>query len=142
VEGEELTAKQLGGLLTILERAWGQDTSADPTGWTEENPAFGQCAVTALLIQDVFGGSLCRTTVDGVSHYFNRLPGGQLVDLTFQQFPAGAAYEAISERARQYVMEFEPTRLRYELLRSRCIDQLQAARMAFANPSGPQLEIG
>lgn len=52
---------------------------------TPENPALGQCAVTALIVQDYFGGELvnCLHT----HHYRNRLPDGQEIDFTKQQFP-------------------------------------------------------
>ncbi len=52
---------------------------------TPENPALGQCAVTALIVQDYFGGELvnCLHT----HHYRNRLPDGKEIDLTKQQFP-------------------------------------------------------
>jgi len=61
-------------LAETLERAWSRETSADPEQWTPDNPAWGQCAVTALVVQDGFGGELVRATVDDASHYWNRLP--------------------------------------------------------------------
>src|SRR3989344_1821050 len=76
-----------------LERAWSRETAAPSCQdrWTRENNALGQGAVTALLIQDKFGGDLIRTEVAGHgSHYFNRLPNGCTVDFTIQQFPDGA----------------------------------------------------
>ena len=57
-------------------------TSADPEGWSPHNRPWGQCAVTALVVQDRFGGELLRARVDGVSHYWNRLPDGSELDLT------------------------------------------------------------
>jgi hypothetical protein len=100
-----------------LARSWSADTSADPE-WSPENAALGQCAVTALVVQDELGGELLRTTVNGVSHYFNRLPDGSELDLTRTQF---AAWEptAIETRSREYVLSFPATRARYELLRAR-----------------------
>jgi nucleoside 2-deoxyribosyltransferase len=106
-------------LLRVLKRAWDATTSASPGEWSPENPALGQCAVTALVVQDRFGGDLLRTTVGGVSHYFNRLPSGQCVDLTFQQFAHGSEYGEVVERDRDYVLGFEATRRRYNVLRKR-----------------------
>ena len=100
--------------------AWGRDTSADPANWSEDNPSYGQCAVTALVLQDVAGGRLMRTTVGGVSHYLNELPGGLLVDLTVQQFGPGATYDTQPEpRTRDYVLSHYETRRRYERLAAR-----------------------
>ncbi len=68
---------------------------ADHDKWSEENPASGQCAVTALVVQDVLGGGLIEADVtrsDGTSggyHYWNRLPGGAELDLTREQFTLG-----------------------------------------------------
>ncbi len=67
-----------------VRKAWCAQTSADPDNWTPENPAWGQCAVTALVIQDLCGGELLRTTVGGISHYLNELEDGRWVDLTQQ----------------------------------------------------------
>lgn len=29
------------------------------------------CAITSLIINDYFGGDICKIHVDGISHYFN-----------------------------------------------------------------------
>lgn len=95
---------------------WGQNTSADPDNWTPENPAWGQCAVTALLVQDLLGGDLLRTTNAGISHYWNRLPDGVELDLTRGQFDAWQPAE-IATRDRDYVLSFPETARRYHKLR-------------------------
>lgn len=109
-----------------LEGAWCAATSADPDGWTaknrwtEKNPAFGQCAVTALIVQDYFGGILVRVENEGVSHYFNRI-GGVEIDLTREQFGTWAPGEEV-EREREYVLSFPETKRRYELLTARLVE--------------------
>ncbi len=80
---------------TELERCWSADTSADPDGWSPENPAWGQCAVTALVVQDRFGGIE--------------------IDLTRQQFATWVPDEE-GERERSYVLSFPDTRARYDRL--------------------------
>jgi hypothetical protein len=70
--------------------AWTAATSTDPEAWTAQNPAYGQCAVTALVVQDALGGEILRGRVGQTSHYLNRLPDGSLLDLTWEQFPDGA----------------------------------------------------
>ena len=62
--------------------------------WTPENPASGQCNVTAAVIFDVYGGEILRTPVADVWHYYNRI-GGTRVDFTDSQFHApGARFAA------------------------------------------------
>lgn len=109
--------RELELLAETLERAWLRQTSADPEHWAPDNPAWGQCAVTALVVQDTLGGELLRTTVDDVSHYWNRLPDGSEVDLTRQQFAADATYGQVVAKDRQYVLSFPDTARRYLLLR-------------------------
>lgn len=103
--------------------AWCRETSANPTLWNDDLPMHGQCAVTALVVQDALGGDLLRSTICGVSHYWNRLPwayGYGHLDLTRCQFPADAPLdEPPVERDREYVLSFPETKARYELLRER-----------------------
>lgn len=100
-----------------LRLAWSAETSATPDEWSAANSARGQCAVTALVVQDVLGGELMRSTVLGESHYWNRLPNGREVDLTLEQFGGYIADAPPVERDRDYVLSFEETRRRYERLR-------------------------
>ena len=46
---------------------WEAETSAASEDWNEDNQACGQCAVTALLIQDLFGGP-SLVIHDGIDH--------------------------------------------------------------------------
>jgi hypothetical protein len=39
-----------------LRRCWSADTWSDPDHWEQANPAWGQCAVTACLVQDIRWG--------------------------------------------------------------------------------------
>lgn len=103
--------------MTIFD-AWGPATSSDPLGWRPERPAHGQCAVTALVMQDLLGGVLLRTVNEGVSHYWNRLPDGTELDLTRSQFDKWSPDEIV-ERDREYVLSFPETQRRYDLLKER-----------------------
>jgi len=103
-----------------IRMAWDSTTSSDPEGWTEANPAHGQCAVTALVIQDMCGGELLRGKVGAVSHYWNLLPDGSEVDITYVQFPPGSPLIVGREtRSREYVLSFPDTLRRYERMRER-----------------------
>lgn len=110
-------ATDLQELARNLGRHWSRDTSADSARWSPENPSHGQCAVTALVVQDHFGGELLRARVDGISHYWNRLPSGAEVDLTRQQFGPDVQVPAGEPRPRSFVLSFPDTVDRYLLLR-------------------------
>jgi len=74
-----------------LVKSWSLETAVQ---WTAENPASGQCNVTAAVIHDVFGGDILRTRLPGVWHYYNRIDSRRF-DLTDSQFTApGALFEA------------------------------------------------
>jgi hypothetical protein len=79
-----------------LRAGWARDTSDDPLYWSEDNPALGQCAVSALVVRAIYGGDLVIATVldrhgertpDG--HAWNILPTGEAVDFAFDQFRNG-----------------------------------------------------
>lgn len=91
-----LAAVERPELVDALRRAWGPDTCApeDRERWTPENPATGQCITVALVVHDALGGTLVRAEVHHEGrlidyHWWNRLPGGEELDLTREQFRAG-----------------------------------------------------
>ena len=50
-----------------LRKSWCRAT-AHPSyqkDWTEDNPSYGQCCVTALVIQDLYGGDIYECKVQG-----------------------------------------------------------------------------
>ena len=110
----------MGALEWNVRNAWAADTSSDPS-WSEDNPPLGQCAVTALVVQDRLGGDLLRVVNEGESHYYNRLPDGTEFDLTRAQFSTWDPTPA-EVRDRAYVLSFPATVARYERLveRIRC----------------------
>ena len=81
----------------LVRSSWSRETCdpIDQPAWSLDEPARGQCAVTALLLQDLLGGELLLAEVrhaDGSRqgfHYWNRLAGGLEVDLTRRQFGCG-----------------------------------------------------
>jgi hypothetical protein len=110
--------------------SWGRDTCdpADLADWRPDNPSRGQCGVTALVLNDLFGGELVlgEVRVDGVRagvHYWNRFGFGVEVDLTRAQFRA----EEIVTAPRVLTRPEEPPRRcreQYELLRARVFAKL------------------
>lgn len=83
---EELT-EDLYSIRAALEPAFSYDTAYKyKMGWT---PSAGHCGAVAVIVNTILGGAYCSATVDGESHWFNRLSdGNQLydVDLTGDQF--------------------------------------------------------
>ncbi|MEM7642657.1 MAG: hypothetical protein AAF366_09020 [Pseudomonadota bacterium] len=70
-----------------LATAWSRETAVQ---WSPENPANGQCNVTAAVVADLFGLEILRTELGDVWHYYNRADGRR-VDLTDSQFTAPGA---------------------------------------------------
>lgn len=68
--------------MAALRASWSAETSS---GWRPDNPARGQCNVTALVVQEAFGGRLLQTPIDGVPHVYNEIDRHRL-DLTESQF--------------------------------------------------------
>ena len=106
----------LAQIQDAIRASWGRDTADRDDGWTPENPSRGQCDVTSLVVQDIFGGELLAAGVfrDGErveSHMWNRLPGGAEVDLTRDQFTNGEVLGEPSVRERP--AELEPGHPRY-----------------------------
>ncbi|MFG1796373.1 hypothetical protein [Nocardia sp. NPDC049149] len=122
-------------LLTIdqaLRASWAADTCSpddiERAGWQPSNPAWGHCDITALIVNDIFGGALILGEVrldeeQQGFHWWNRLPSGIELDLTREQFQLGQTITAtrVIERTPG------PTRFRWDeylLLRKRVIDRL------------------
>lgn len=131
----------VGDLQWACERSWSAFTSSDQRRWRPSNPAFGQGAVTACVVQDYLGGDIVFTTAhlpDGTKegHYYN-LADGKETDLTSGQFPAGTTFtpevphpeERVS--AREHIMSRLGQQIGYELLSeevSLWLDELQHDR--------------
>lgn len=114
------------GLEVIFPDVCAEWTSADPDGWTLENPLWGHCAVVALVVQDYLGGEILRASLLEFpefakmrSHYWNRLPDGQEKDFSRSQF--GRHYPTLVgvPRSRQEILADPGTARRYQTLRDR-----------------------
>lgn len=111
-----------------LRSSWAADTCSpddlERADWSPDNPAWGHCDITALLVNDLLGGDLMVGkiyAVDGAQdghHWWNRLTNGVEVDLTREQFRAG---QSVTDARAVERPRPQPRRRRreYELLRSR-----------------------
>ena len=106
-------------LYDILLTLWRPETCTPRmrANWTPENPTLGQCAVTAFLAQDLFGGKVYGIALkDGGWHCFN-VVGDCEFDLTSEQFDHPLNYAERTEQFRDVHFERAEKRERYEMLR-------------------------
>jgi hypothetical protein len=68
--------------------SWSIETSGN---CLSDNPARGQCNVTALLIHEIFGGEILKTPLPEGDHFYNRIDG-ERIDLTASRFSAPIDY--------------------------------------------------
>ena len=105
-----------------LRKAWCHET-AHPSyqnDWSEDNPSYGQCCVTALVIQDLYGGDIYECKVQGKRHYVNITPEGYFHDFTAGQFGDGQIiYSDMRPRTRTSLLKSKSVKERYELLKAR-----------------------
>jgi hypothetical protein len=65
-----------------LVKSWSLESSSK---WSEDNPAKGQCGVTSLVINDLFGGEIKKTKLPDGWHYYNIIENSRF-DFTASQF--------------------------------------------------------
>ena len=108
-------------LFAVLEKCWSKETAypSCQKDWVPNDPSYGQCAITATLVYDMFGGTIHKIRVDGGgTHYFNKI-NGQYVDLTREQFDLydlPVNYEPNQDIPREYCGKNKDTLERYRLL--------------------------
>ena len=107
-----------------LRDAWCRET-AHPSyqdKWSEDNPCIGQCLVTALIIQDKYGGDIYSCKVGRHSHFVNVIDN-RIIDKTADQFGGvtNIKYVVGSFRlkSRNDLLKSKHVRQRYELLKER-----------------------
>ncbi|MFY0613270.1 MAG: hypothetical protein JXQ99_17185 [Hyphomicrobiaceae bacterium] len=79
-------------VLSALYHSWSIVTAQQ---WSAENPAAGQCNVTALLVHDLFGGDILKTPLPDSEHFYNRIDGARY-DFTASQFEQPIEYQDIT----------------------------------------------
>ena len=89
--------------------------------WCPENKTYGQCSITAFLVQDIFGGEVYGIKrPDGNYHCYNVIDGKQY-DLTIEQFGEEAeslVYDDKYPQMREVHFRKEEKYNRYLLLKS------------------------
>lgn len=100
-KGGEITPIQL---YEKLQLAWSLETSSK---WRPDNPARGQCSVTAIAVHDILGGDILKTRTPGGTHFYNRL-GGVKWDLTVSQFDQPVPYEDLPSSREEALADTSP----------------------------------
>jgi hypothetical protein len=93
---------------------------------SEMHPSYGQCAQTAIVIQEKFGGDILRTHgwPPNGRHFYNRIDG-ERIDFTVEQFCSNpryafdVCYEDVLSNAAEAQSEASPA-------------QVSSLRLAFA----------
>lgn len=124
-----MAALSLRLFVAALKKAWNSETSFVPDKWTSDNPARGQCLVSALVTQDYFGGDLRRYRVKGKNlseiHYCNVLDDGTIVDTTGSQYTSAVTLTIDPIKLDNYAssrdkgLSDDKIRGQYEVLKSR-----------------------
>ena len=106
---------ELKTLKKLLKQSWTTETCVlgSRKEWNSDNPSLGQCAITALVVNDYFGGKIMRVMTNSGSHYYN-LIDNKVIDLTVEQFNGEIPeYQKGEERTREYLLSNEDTKKRY-----------------------------
>lgn len=106
-------------LKELLSECWNMETCSPglKDKWSEDNPSIGQCAITALIVNDYFDGKIMRCMSSSGSHYYNIIDD-KIIDLTKEQFLGEIPlYEEGQERTREYLLSNEDTKKRYLMLK-------------------------
>lgn len=107
-----------------LRKAWCRETAHlnYKDKWSEENPSIGQCLVTALVIQDQYGGDIYSCKVGNNSHFVNII-NERIIDKTAEQFGGTDKIKYINgsfrKRSRESLLKNKDVKQRYELLKAR-----------------------
>ena len=115
----EFNEDNINEFLNILYKCWSVDSSSK---WSLDNPAKGQCGVTALIVNDFFGGEILKNQTTIGWHYYNRI-NNKRFDLTKSQFLKEPSYlDILSSREEA----FSDTNIeQYKYLKDRVVNYLK-----------------
>jgi len=107
---------KISEIAEVLKTCWIKETSNQPEKWTATNPTLGQCAITSVIVNELFGGIIIRGEMkSGQTHYWN-LIGNDVIDLTRDQFKYDLSFENIRQVTAEKILNNENTAKRYEIL--------------------------
>lgn len=119
-----LSKEEICKLEAAFNKSWIKDTCWPPQQavWSQTNKSLGQCAVTALIIQDKYGGKIVFDKKN--NHFWNILPDGTHHDFTRSQFADGTIFTISKMFSRKEILESKRgnemcTKGRYNMLKLR-----------------------
>jgi len=130
----------LSELRKALQNAWDRETCYPElrSKWDSALPEIGQCAVTALIVQENLGGKIAFNKCK--DHFWNVLPKGKHIDLTKKQFKDNGKLGIDSYVPREAILrsksaEKQQTLHRYQILKKKVIKNLSHnPSFAISNP--------
>jgi hypothetical protein len=102
-----------------LRCSWSVETGRH---WRRDNPASGQCGVTALVVHDELGGQILKTQVNEAWHFYNQVEGKR-IDFTMSQFDTPISYDDIASNREEALEDCSIEQ--YQLLSGRVRKLLQ-----------------
>jgi putative hydrolase of the HAD superfamily len=126
---------ELKKLKYLLSKLWSKETCFPELyeKWSNRLSSLGQCAVTALIVQDFFGGEIlyCKH----LQHFWNLLPDGSEVDLTRSQFKESEKICVDGIVTRDYILDSieakkANTKERYIYLKNKLLELLKEEKNA------------
>lgn len=102
-----------------LEKGWTRDTChpSHRDKWSIELPSTGQCAITAMYLNEIMGWDIYETLIGKCRHFFNKDSNGFIYDLTSDQFSDNDINYEFS-RKREFKDLYKSCKNRYELFKS------------------------
>ena len=101
--------KILETIQSNLRKSWSVESSSK---WTKENPAKGQCSVSAVVVYQYFGGEILKTKIDGNWHFYNKI-NGIIYDFTSDQFEKEIEYSDIPSSVEEAETDYTPDQLHH-----------------------------
>ncbi len=119
-----------GELYRALTGVWCLETCSPSLRhmWSPENMTVGQCSITALLAQDIFGGAIYGMDLPGGAVHCYNVAQGRAFDLASEQFGEEAAklcYEGNRLIDRKDQLSDKGKLERFELLKKRLRESLK-----------------
>lgn len=114
-ESKLISKEEIHKIESILEDIWSQDTT-DPenrASWTKENKALGQCAITSLVIYDMFGGRMIYDKVN--FHIWNELPDGSQHDFSRTQFKDNTIFSIYKYKTKDDIL-YDERGLKFKII--------------------------
>ena len=109
---------QIEQLTNALPKSWSLQSSSK---WSADNPAKGQCGVTALVANELLGGEIKKTELPDGWHFYNYI-NGKRYDFTASQFREDIVYKDIpSNRKEAYA---DTNEKQYSYLKQRVLMEI------------------